>query len=108
LVPSQPAFQLKEFPVKKIALSVVLASTFALAACGGGSTPANNVADAMNQANAIATENMNTANAMMAEGQNQMSNAAGQMSNAAGQMQDAANQATGAAHDVAANTTAGH
>src|SRR5438128_1787871 len=40
--PRKPAILLKEFPVKKIALSVVIASTVALAACGGAAT--NNTA----------------------------------------------------------------
>lgn len=45
--------------MKKIALTLVAASTFALAACGGGT--ANNAAPAENGSNAAATEDMSGA-----------------------------------------------
>lgn len=57
--------------MKKIALSVLVASTVALAACGGGAAPTNNVvsdamntnAEAMNDINAAQADGMNTLNA---------------------------------------------
>jgi hypothetical protein len=57
---------LKEFPVKKIALSVVIASTFALAACGGN-TAANNSA-AVNDTMQNANDLMNQAQDMQNQG----------------------------------------
>jgi hypothetical protein len=93
LVPSQPAIQLKEFPVKKIALSVLIASTFALAACGS-STPANNgAADLMNTANEAITD----VNAATAQAMNDMQNQAAGVTN---ELNAAASQASAAANDM--------
>ena len=93
---------MKEFPVKKIALSVVIASTFALAACGGAAT--NNTAPA--DANAM-TNAVETLNASAQDLTNQGAAVANEMNAAAGQMQDAANATTAAAANTA-NAAAGH
>jgi hypothetical protein len=92
--PRNPLFKLKEFPVKKIALSVVIASTFALAACGGGA--ANNTATADQNAMQNAVDTMNAVAA----------NAQDQAAAVANEVGAAANQATAAAHDAANAATA--
>ena len=96
---AKPAFQLKEFPVKKIALSVVIASTFALAACGGAATnnaaapDANAMTNAVNSMEQSAQDLQNQAGAVANE-----VNAAGAAATAAAH--DAANAATTAAANV--------
>ena len=89
---AKPAFQLKEFPVKKIALSVLMASTFALAACGGN-TAANNTAATDNAVqNAI-----DTMNAVAANAQDQAAAISNEVNAAAAQATAAAANATNAA-----------
>ena len=97
---AKPAFQLKEFPVKKIALSVVMASTFALAACGGGA--ANNTAPT--DANAM-TNAVNSMEQSAQDMQNQGAAIANEVNAAAAQATAAAHDAANAATSAAANAT---
>lgn len=94
---------MKEFTVKKIALSVVVASTVALAACGGGSTPANNAtADALNT-----MENaQDTMNGAMADLNSQVSAATNEIGAATNQAVSDMGNVTNAA--AAATTNAAH
>jgi hypothetical protein len=102
---ARPAIQLKEFPVKKIALSVVIASSVALAACGGGA--ANNTAAA--EGNAL-TNAIDTMNQVASDTQNQAAAAMNQVSAAAIEAAAATQDAANAAHSAVANASnaAGH
>src|SRR5207237_4523903 len=84
--PRKPAILFEEFPVKKIALSVVLASTVALAACGGAAT--NNTAPT--DANAM-TNAVNTIEQAGTDLQNQGAAVSNELNAAAAQAHDAAN-----------------
>lgn len=89
--------------MKKIALSVVLASSFALAACGGN-TAANNTAD-VNATVANAVDSMNQAASDM---QNQAAATVNQVTAATNQAVAATTDAANQMSAAAANATNAH